>query len=177
MRGTNRLQCRQGQQEYCSQFFSCRHDCFHAVWTFLTGATAEGEDTSFLSSLSSRFDSVFIGRRKRSARSTSSFRYAPTFIFISLLSPDDILLSPKTVLPSPFLELPAPDSLLSPHSNNADSAFSKFRVPVECRIPHYSILLSLPSPDIYKSSVTVTLIRDGNFVIQILLTRTAFNGI
>jgi hypothetical protein len=87
MRGTNRLQCRQGQQEYCSQVFSCRHDCFHAVLTFLTGSTEEGEDTSFLSSLSSRFDSVFIGRRKKSARSTSSFRYAPTFIFISYCHP------------------------------------------------------------------------------------------
>ena len=87
MRGTNRLQCRQGQQEYCSQVFSCRHDCFHAVWTFLTGSTEEGEDTSFLSSLSSRFDSVFIGRRKKSARSTSSFRYAPTFNFISYCHP------------------------------------------------------------------------------------------
>ena len=116
MRGTNRLQCRQGQQEYCSQVFSCRHDCFHAVWTFLTGSTKEGEDTSFLSSLSSRFDSVFIGRRKRSARSTSSFRYAPTFIFISLLSPEAILPSPKTVLPAPFLELPAPEYKKAMHT-------------------------------------------------------------
>ena len=52
--GTIRLQCRQGQQEYCRQILSCRHGCIHAVSTFLTGSTAEGEDTSFLSSLSSR---------------------------------------------------------------------------------------------------------------------------
>ena len=149
MCGTNRLQCRQGQQEYCSQVFSCRHDCFHAVWMFLTGSTEEGEDTSFLSSLSSRFDSVFIGRRKKSARSTSSFRYAPTFIFISLLSPKAILPSPKTVLPSPFWELPAPESLLSLHSNNVESTFSKFLVPVESMTTLYSILLSLLAPDIY----------------------------
>ena len=68
--------------------------------------------------------------------------------FHKLLSPDDILLSPKTVLPSPFWELPAPVSLLSPHSNNADSTFSKFRVPVESKTSTQRILPSLPSPDI-----------------------------
>ena len=87
MRGTNRLQCRQGRQKYHPLISAYRHCCFHAVWTFLTGSTEEGKDTSFLSSLSSRFDSVFIDRRKKSARLTSSFRYAPTFIFISYCHP------------------------------------------------------------------------------------------
>ena len=65
------------------------------------------------------------------------------FYFHKLLSPDDIL--------------PAPESLLSSHSNNTDSTFSKIRVPVECITTHYSILLSLPSPVIYILSVTVTI--------------------
>ena len=95
MRGTNCLQCRQGRQKYHPLISAYRHCCFHAVWTFLTGSTEEGEDTSFLSSLSSRFDSVFIGRRKKSARSTSSFRYAPIYIFISYCHPKQFYRHPK----------------------------------------------------------------------------------
>ncbi len=52
--GTNRLQCRQGRHKYSPLISAYRHCYFHAVSTFLTGSTAEGEDTSFLSSLSSR---------------------------------------------------------------------------------------------------------------------------
>ena len=52
--GTNRLQCRQGQHKYHHLVSAYRHGCFHAVSMFLTGSTAEGEDTSVLSSLSSR---------------------------------------------------------------------------------------------------------------------------
>jgi len=52
--GTNRLQCRQGQHKYHHLVSACRHGCIQAVPTFLTGSTAEGEDTSVLLSLSSR---------------------------------------------------------------------------------------------------------------------------
>ncbi len=52
--GTNRLQCRQGQQKYYNQISSCRHGCFHAVSMFFIGSTAEDKDALVLSSLSSR---------------------------------------------------------------------------------------------------------------------------
>ena len=141
----------QGQQKKEKTHRFCRH-CRHALIVY---SLAEEKVGTFNEFISLRTD----------------------LYFHKLLSRDDILLSPKTVLPSPFWELPSPESLLSSHSNNADSTFSKFLVTVESMTTLYSILLSLLAPDIYKSSVTVTLIRDVNSVLKSLLTRTAFNDI